>query len=178
MAKYYFRLLLLVTAIIAFFALIGSLLPRSYSFETSIEIAADPQVVFTEVNSLRRWPSWSRQFNPELIEGLQISYNGEEQGIGAAQSWQDVRGDGKLWIIDSEPGKLIAYQMKFDRFPAMSSEIRLAPTTTGTRVLWKSSGKLPGGPFYGYFGWLFGIQMKNEYQKSLEGLKALLEPKK
>lgn len=175
MGKYYFRLALLVGAVIAFLALVGSLLPRSYSFETTIEIKAKSEAVFGELNSLRRWPLWSKQFNPALIDGLKITYNGSEAGEGAAQSWSDVRGAGKLWITKSEPAKRVAYQVKFGRFPPMSSEFTLTPQGDSTEVLWRSEGKLPGGPFYGYFGWLFPIQMKNEYQKSLESLKQLVE---
>lgn len=175
MAKYYFRLILLFGAVIGFFALIGSLLPRSYSFTTEIEISATPEEIFPELNSLRNWTHWSRQWNPEKIESLVISYNGEPAGKGAAQSWTDIRGSGKLWITESLPPRSITYEMTFEGFPKMVSEFELAPTESVTRVLWSSEGRLPGGPFYGYFGWFFSAQMKSEYQMSLESLKSYVE---
>lgn len=181
MAKYYFRLALLVGAIVGFFAIIGSVLPRSYSFSTEIEITAEPAMVFAKINSLRSWQEWSRQWNPDEIADLEIQYNGEPVGAGAAQSWTDIRGNGKLWITASQLNESIEYEMKFAKFPTMTSQIELSPVTTGeqdkaTHVRWSSQGRLPSGPFYGYFGAFFSAQMKSEYEKSLKKLKSILEP--
>ena len=175
MAKYYFRLLLLVACVIGFFAIIGSLLPRSYSFTSEIEINADQTEIFPQINSLRNWTNWSRQWNPAEIENLEIQYNGEPAGVGAAQSWTDVRGTGKLWITRSLPDSSITYEMTFDNFPKMVSQIELLPGASSTNVRWTSEGRLPGGPFYGYFGSFFSSQMKSEYDKSLEKLKTFVE---
>jgi len=175
MLKYFFRLLLLIGAIIGIFAVIGSLLPRSYDFSTQIEIDAPPTAIFPKINSLRDWQDWSMQFNPTAIDDLEIEYNGEPAGVGAAKSWSDIRGTGKLWITKSSPDSSLEYEMTFANFPKMASQITLEPLQNKTRVSWNSQGKLPGGPFYGYFGWLFSTQMRNEYDKSLEKLKTLVE---
>ncbi len=180
MAKYYFRLALLVAAIIGFFALIGSLLPRSYSFSSEIAIAETPHKLFPQINSLRNWQNWSRQWNPTEIEGLTIQYNGEPTGVGAAQTWSDIRGNGKLWITESNPDQSIKYEMDFAGFPRMSSQIELVAGNSDseqplTLVRWSSEGKLPGGPFYGYFGSFFSSQMKTQYEMSLEKLKEYAE---
>ena len=182
MAKYYFRLALLILGIVAIFWVIGSLLPRSYSFQSEIEIASTPDVVFGEVNSLKKWQSWSRQWNPETIESLTIDYNGQDSGVGAAQTWEDIRGSGKLWITESEQNKKVAYDMEFGNFPRMKSQIEFFPAGSsdkpGTKVKWSSQGKLPSGPFYGFFGSFFSGQMQNEYDKSLEKLKQNIEAMK
>ncbi|MFT5300995.1 MAG: hypothetical protein ACI87E_000628 [Mariniblastus sp.] len=176
MAKYYFRLVLLVATIIGFFALVGSLLPRSYSFTSEIEVAASPEQIFPQINSLPNWQNWSRQWNPTEIEGLEISYNNVKSGAGAAQSWTDIRGKGKLWITVSEADEAIQYEMEFAGFPKMSSSIELTVAADDkTTVRWTSDGKLPGGPFYGYFGSFFSGQMKSQYGMSLEKLKSLVE---
>ncbi len=175
MLKYYFRLLLLVGAIIGIFAVIGSLIPRSYDFSTQMEMSAPPEAIFPKINSLREWQDWSMQFNPALIDDLEIEYNGEQAGKGAAQSWMDIRGKGKLWITQSEPNSRIEYETKFANFPKMSSQIELQAAEGKTLVKWKSQGKLPGGPFYGYFGSFFSTQMENEYNKSLQKLKSVVE---
>ena len=178
MAKYYFRLALLVAGIIGFFALVGSLLPRSYSFTSEIEINAEAASLFPRINSLQNWQEWSRQWNPAEIEGLEIQYNGNPDGVGAAQSWTDVRGSGKLWITQSVPDQSIEYEMTFANFPKMTSQIELVPNDSTTRIRWSSQGKLPGGPFYGYFGPFFSAQMKAEYEMSLEKLKSVAESRK
>lgn len=178
MAKYYFRLILLFGSVIAFFAILGSILPRSYSFSTEIEIARNSEPIFEQINSLRNWQTWSRQWNPAEIEGLEIQYNKQPKGVGAAQSWTDIRGKGKLWITKSKPFELIEYEMEFDGFPKMTSSFELIPDSNNeslTKVRWSSEGRLPGGPFYGYFGSFFSGQMKSQYEMSLEKLKSVLE---
>jgi len=175
MTKYYLRLLLLFGAVVGFFAIVGSLLPRSYSFVSEIRIAGSQQEIFQKINSPREWQAWSKQWNPNEIEGLVISYNGEIEGVGAAQRWSDVRGTGKLWITQSKPCESIEYEMEFANFPKMTSQIELEPIDREIRVSWSSQGKLPGGPFYGYFAAFFSSQMRSEYEKSLENLKRLIE---
>ncbi len=182
MAKYYFRLLLLFGSVVGVFAIIGSLLPRGYDFQTEIDIAAAPETIFPKINSLKNWQTWSKQFSPDEIEGLEIKYNGDESGVGAAQSWSDGRGDGKLWITESQPNQSVSFDMTFGSFPTMSSQIELTSEPNPdkeegrtTKVIWSSKGTLPGGPFYGYFGSFFGAQMQNQYDKSLEKLKSVVE---
>ena len=175
MTKYYLRLLLLFGAVIGFFAIVGSLLPRSYSFVTEIQIAGDQQEIFHKINSLRQWQSWSKQWNPDEIDSLKIRYNGISAGVDAAQSWSDIRGSGKLWITQSNPFDLIEYEMEFANFPKMTSQIELEPINQEVRVRWSSQGKLPGGPFYGYFAAFFSSQMRSEYERSLKSLKLQIE---
>ena len=177
MAKYYFRLLLLVGSVIAVIALIGSLLPRSYDFQTSVIVDAPSAKIFPYLNSLRAWPDWSRQWNPDEIEELTITYNGAAEGVGAAQSWTDRRGDGKLWITESTANELVAFEMDFANFPRMSSRIELESSQPAgqTMVTWRSSGRLPAGPFYSYFGSFFSTRMRHEYEKSLAKLKQVVE---
>lgn len=175
MMKYWFRLLLLVSAILAFFAVIGSLLPRNYDFETRIEINATADKIFPQVNTIANWKNWT-QWNPAEIPGLTVQYSGAESGKGATQSWTDVRGKGKLWITNSIPGKSIEYEMLFANFPNMDSQIELVDNgAEKTTVRWSSRGRLPAGPFYGFFAPFFPTQMRNQYDLSLNKLKALVE---
>lgn len=174
--KYIFRFFLLIAAIVAFFALIGSLLPRNYDFACDIEIAAPATEVFPKLNELPIWQDWSMQWNPDVIDGLEIQYNQPTSGVGAAQTWTDSRGQGKLWITESNLDKRIDYTMKFANFPEMQSQFVLEPNGPDkTKVTWSSNGRLPPGPFYGFFGSIFSMQMKNEYDKSLEKLKQVVE---
>lgn len=173
MTKYYFRLLLLLATIFGIFALIGSLLPRGYSISSEILIDAPPQAVFAEINDLENWQSWS-PWSPERIEGLTVRCIGTS-GVGNAMTWNDARGEGKLWIITSEPACKIEYLMRFSNFPEMTSDITLTPTDNATKVQWSSQGRLPSGPFYGYLAPFFGYHMRHEYDESLIRLKDKLE---
>ena len=99
------------------------------------------------------------------------------EDIDSSRSWTDRRGDGKLWITDSTANELVAFEMDFANFPRMSSRIELESSQPAgqTMVTWSSSGRLPAGPFYGYFGSFFSTQMRHEYEKSLAKLKQVVE---
>lgn len=174
MAKYFFRLILLIGVLLGILAIIGSLLPRSYDFESQVQIEASPKRVFDEVNTIANWRDWT-QWNPERIPDLEVKYSGSETGVGATQSWTDVRGSGKLWITESQPDQLIVYEMVFANFPRMTSRIEIQPIGEQTHVRWSSQGKLPGGPFYGFFAPFFSTQMGYEYERNLDELKQKLE---
>ena len=131
-------------------------------------------VVFDMMNSLPNWQQWSN-FSKERVEGLVIEYSSTKSGEGAVQKWEDARGKGKMWITQSQPHSKIEYDLKFDGFPTMKSTIEIEESGQTTTVVWSSSGKLPGGPFYGYFALLFPGQMQYEYQQSLKRLKELVE---
>jgi len=175
MLKYFIRLLLLIAVIIGIIALFGMMLPRNYDFSSRIEIDAPAEKVFAKINSLRDWQDWSRQWNPVAIDGLEITYNAVPEGVGAAQSWTDPRGEGKLWITESVPNQRIAYDMTFWNFPKMASSIELSGDENKTVVEWNSKGRLPSSPFYGFFGAIYSTQMRNEYDMSLEKLKQVVE---
>ena len=173
--KYWIRLMLLVGAVLAVFAVIGSLLPRSYDFSTQIEVNSPAKEIFPQINTISNWKNWT-QWNPADIPGLTVQYSGEEAGEGATQTWKDVRGHGKLWITKSVPGKEIAYNMDFANFPTMTGRIEISELGESQSVVrWSSRGKLPGGPFYGFFAPFFSTQMKNQYDQSLAKLKNLVE---
>ena len=82
-------LLALVVVVIG----IGALLPKDFAVERSIEINASPEVVFDEVNSLRKWSAWS----PWLARdpSIENTYSGPEAGVGATVVWtSEEAGDG------------------------------------------------------------------------------------
>ena len=176
MAKYFLRLLLLIAAIIGVLLLAERMLPRSYDFQQSVEIERPAAEIFPYLNSLKKWPQWSQQFNVELIEQLVIKYNGTEEGVGAAQTWTEIRGSGEIWITESEPSETLAYAAAFHGFPEMNSTFTLASAGENkTLVKWRSTGELPSTPLYGLMSTIFVSQMEYEYEKSLAGLKALVE---
>ena len=168
------RILLAALVLVGVLALIGSFLPRGYEFQTELTIKAKPATIFPMVNTPRNWQKWS-MWSPEKVVGLKVEYRGNESGVGAEQFWTEIRGAGKMWITASQPERSIEYKMVFANFPQMNSTILLEPNGDSTDVKWKSSGRLPSGPFYGYFAWLFGSQMKYQYQTALENLSEFVE---
>ena len=176
MAKYFLRLLLLIAAVIGVLLFFERMLPRSYDFQQTVEIDRPADEIFPYLNSLKKWPQWSHQFNVEKIPNLVIKYNGTEEGVGAAQTWTEDRGEGELWITESTPNKSLTYKNTFVNFPEATSTFTLEPAGENkTVVIWHSTGELPSTPPYGLLAPLFPGQMGHAYQKSLVELKALVE---
>lgn len=174
MANLLLRIVLVVALLIALVSLVGTLLPRDYDFESRVEVNASPAEIFPLINQIRNWQRWS-MWNPERIENLDIQYRGNPAGVGAEQVWIDVRGKGELKIIESEPNRRIKYRLNFGDFQKMESTIELVPEGDTTRVVWRSAGRLPAGPFYGYFRPLFSRGMKDQYDQALAELKRIAE---
>ena len=154
---------------------VGWLMPRQYSFSQEIVVDAPPEKIFPMLYSLRNWQAWST-WNSEKHPEWNITYSGRHRGVGATQTWEDTRGFGKLWISDIERDAKIEYCVEFQDFPKMTSTFHLiADDTTKTRVRWSSTGNLPSGPFYGWFGWFYSSMMKQQYLTDLTKLKQVVE---
>lgn len=174
MAKILIRLAAVIVGFAVVVAIVGNFLPRSYDFQVTRQIQADPAIVFSMINELPNWQQWSN-WNPERVEDLKIQYGPVKAGQGAVQTWTDARDSGKLWITESVENRLVEYRLKFGSFPEMQSRIQLQPNDNGTLVSWSSQGQLPAGPFYGYSAILFPKQMSYQYQDNLKRLAEITE---
>jgi uncharacterized membrane protein len=165
------RLTLVVAAGIGMVLLVGAILPREFAIEQEVDIAAPRPAVFAQVNDLHRWLTWS-PWRAEVIGAERIQIGEPASGEGAKMLWEDPRGQGKLWLTQSDPPSTVAYNSNLAQFQGIRGEFRLAEIPSGTRVTWTSQGRLPGGPFYGYFRYFFGAEMERQFQASLHRLKA------
>ena len=174
MNSIFLRLLLVIAVFVGILWFIGSMLPRDYSLEATAVIACQPEEVFPKLNNLSEWQDWS----PWSSENLEVKFPGETTGVGAIQTWTDPRGNGKLWITESQPHSLIKYKMYSGGFPELESQFDIkAISEKQTQVKWSSKGRLPSGAFYGFFSMLFEPGMQAEYDRGLTKLKADLESK-
>ena len=171
-----FRLLGVIAVFIMIVLLIGTLIPRDYDAATHVVIKAPPEVIFPELNTIKRWSNWS-MWSEHEIEGLTVTYSGPASGVGAIQEWTEPRGAGVLEITESIPNQKIGFVSEFSNFPEMDSTIRLDPQAEGTKVTWQSIGSLPSGPFYGWFGMTINDSLEMEFRKALNKLKVQSESK-
>jgi hypothetical protein len=97
-------------------------------------------------------------------------------GEKASLSWREQRGNGSLWIHRSVQNEVIEYRSKFADFPTMDSSLRLIEEEPDkTRIVWRSQGRLPAGPFYGWAAIVFGTGLTAQYDRDLLNLKNLCE---
>jgi len=145
---------------------IGYVLPRSYDFEVGETVKADPEVVFDNIDKFTDWQTWSQwsSKNPNISK-LEYGDNGD------SMQWTDNRGKGEMKIVDTEPGKRVSVTSNYGNFPEMNSTISVSAETGFTIIAWRSVGRLPSGPFYGYFSPFFPNGMRAQYADSLRKLK-------
>ena len=114
-------------------------------------------------------------WSPERIDDLQVKYAGPDAGIGAEQIWTDERGTGRMKITGSQENQQVQFRIDFLNFHEMLNRLDISGDENGSTVIWTSSGELPGGPFYGYFGSLFSSGMELQYEQALQELKKVVE---
>ncbi len=168
---YFARLLLLVAVLVGLVLLVGTLLPRSFHVEQSISIEAPRADVYSQIANLQQWLQWSpwSQVDAEIHRPA-----GEDAAGRAAIWWRDPRGDGKLWLDGLEPDTAVSYRLTAGPFPEGHGRIELRGDSP-TEVRWTLTGRLPAGPFYGYFRLFFHAEMRQQFARSLERLEQLCE---
>ncbi len=176
MFRLFLRVAAAFAALVGLVLLIGCFIPRNYDVEATVLINAPASSVFPKINQLNNWETWS-PISESRISSLEADYSGEIAGVGAIQTWREPRGEGKMWITASQPDEQIEYLWRFANWPELKGTFEFVPSDDGSQceVKWRSVGKLPGGPFYGYFGVLLDSLLTNEYQNCLERLKDELE---
>jgi uncharacterized protein YndB with AHSA1/START domain len=87
--------------------------PSEFHVERSASLSAPAEVVFTQLNDLRKWAAWSpwEKLDPNMTK----TFAGPEQGVGASYTWQgnDQAGKGKMTIVKEDPPKQIVYKLEF-----------------------------------------------------------------
>ena len=169
---------IIVGAIVLIVLTAGTVLPSDYRVERSIEIAASPEVVFGEVNSLKKWDAWSPWIARD--ESIQNSFSGPDEGVGATASWtSDNSGDGSQTIKVSRPHSRIETELNFGSQGSATADWRFEAAGDGTRVTWGMGGDMPG-PLGGLMasrmdGWI-GADYEDGLARLKKHVEALPEP--
>ena len=152
---------------------VGSFLSNEFRVERSIEIDAAPEVVFDEVNSLKKWSAWS----PWLARdpSIQNTYSGPDSGVGAMVSWtSESSGNGTQTITKSERPTRIETALDFGEMGQPNADWTFEPSGAGTKVTWGLSGEAVG-PLGGYFAKMMDGWVGKDYEDGLRRLKQVIE---
>lgn len=164
-----------VIAVLVLFLTIGFLLPREYSVERSIVIAAPPAAIHEVVGNLEEWPHW--QPWQDMDETIQTTLGERTTGAGASQTWTGKDGTGSLEFTSSDPATGIAYEMTMnDGEYASTGSVRYEPAEAGTRVTWSMEGAVgAGNPVHRYFVVLMDAMVGPPFEEGLRRLKSRVE---
>ena len=164
---------LVVLALVVVVVGIGAFLPKDFRVERSIEINASPELVFDEVNSLKKWDAWSPWIARD--PSIQNSFAGPEAGVGAKVRWTSEKsGEGTQTITLSERPTRIEMALDFGDMGQPSADWTFEPSGDGVRVTWGLSGTASGA-LGGYFAKMMDGWVGADYEDGLARLKKLAE---
>lgn len=135
-------LITLAALIVIFIAVVASR-PNDFRITRSALIAAPPDIVFEQVNDLRRFQDWSPWAKRD--PNARNTFEGPTAGTGAVFKWagnKDV-GEGIMTLTESRPHELVRFRLEFLRpFAATNSvEFTFTPEDGQTRVTWSMFGQ-------------------------------------
>lgn len=137
------KILLGAGVVVLGFVAVVATRPSEYHIERSASVAAAPDVVYSQVNDLATFQSWSpwARLDPEMKTEL----SSPSAGVGANYHWtgNDQVGEGNMKIIDSTSNGKVVIDLNFLK-PMESQALTtfsFEPEAEGTKVTWSMDGK-------------------------------------
>ena len=159
---------------------VGLLLPREFTLQRSITVAASPERIHQETSRLDRWELWATWLRDD--PSLTVKPGPSLEGVGASLSWQNETGGGHMSVTRSDPAWGVAFDMTLGRKQqpvASSLQYRvLAATADGqprTEVVWTLQGDSGWDLMERYFNLLLDPLMGPMLEDGLQRLKMQAE---
>ena len=169
------RLGVILAGFVVTILVVGFLLPSKAHVERSLVIDASPDRIFSEVNNLKKWPTWSPWHKND--PNMKVTYSGPPEGVGASSSWEsESEGNGAMTISESLPGKSLAIVLDFGDRGTATSFWKFSPEGEGsTRVTWGFDTDLGNNPAMRFFGLAMDSMVGAQYEAGLRNLKEICE---
>ena len=117
--------------------------PGTYEVSRSIAVVVAPERVHALANDFHNFPNWSPW--QKLDPGMQTTFDGAAQGVGAKYAWQGNKevGKGRMAIIESIPARKVGMDLEFiEPFASQTrTDIDIEPTASGSKVTWSMRGE-------------------------------------
>lgn len=170
-------LLGVIALLVAALLIYAAMQSADFTISRSTTIAAPPEVVFAEVDDLRRWQDWSPW--AKLDPYAKSDFSGPEKGDGAGFAWSGNSriGTGAMTIVESRPNERIRIRLDFLKPMRATNEalFTFQPEGAGTRVQWQMTGQ---NSFTGRLACMVMDMDKavgGEFEKGLAAMKTKIE---
>lgn len=137
-----FPIFIIVAVIVAGFLILAALQPSEIRVTRSTLVSAPAAAAFLQVNDLDHWQKVSpyAQMDPTA----KTTFTGPRAGKDASLAWDGNKriGAGRMTVIESQPDRLVRYQLDFVR-PFKSTgfaEFTFEPAGAQTAVTWTMHG--------------------------------------
>lgn len=158
--------------LIAVFAAVGLLIPKVTSVERSLVIQAPAEVIFEQVNDLKKNEAWS----PWKDSTMKITYGPVTEGKGASYSWQSEKmGKGTQTTEESVPASLIKVDLDFGSMGTAKADWNFAPEGDGVKVTQKMTSDAGMNPAKRWISLLTDKMIGPMFEKGLVSLKQVSE---
>lgn len=163
-----------LAAVIAILAAVGLLLPSAYKVERSVTIQAPVEVVFDQVNDLKKNEAWS----PWKDSTMTITYSEPSVGKGASSSWKSEHmGNGTQTIEESVPNSSIDLNLDFDGMGTAKAKWTFAQEGEGVKVTQAMTGDQGMNPVKRWMGVMMDKMIGGYFERGLASLKEVSESK-
>ncbi|MFN3940015.1 MAG: SRPBCC family protein [Chitinophagales bacterium] len=172
------QLFIILAGIFATIVVVSFFLPSKIVFERSLTIQADIKSVFSYVNDLTYWQTWSAwsKFNDHSII---CTFNAKHTGKGAVMHWKGKKlGKGKMELTGSKPNKNLESELYFNNSGfRIFYQFIFTELADGTHVQWIASGKMRRFGIAKWIALMLPRWMGRDMEIGLQLLKQLAENK-
>lgn len=166
------NIVIVIFALIAVLALVGLLLPGTTKVERSVVIQAPAEVIFDQVNDLKKNEAWTPWKDPTM----KITYGPVTEGKGATSSWaSENMGNGTMTIVESVPSTSIALDLDFGSMGGAKAFWAFAPEGEGVKVTETMTSEAGMNPVMRWMGLMSDKLIGPYYEKGLASLKTVSE---
>ncbi len=160
--------------LIALVMAVGLLLPSAYKVERSVTIQAPIDVVFDQVNDLRKNEAWSPWKDPTMV----IKYSEPSAGKGASSSWTSKdMGEGTQTIVESVPNSTIDIHLDFGGMGTSEAKWMFSQESDAVKVTQQMYGDQGMNPVKRYMNLMVDKMVGPYFEKGLASLKQVSEDK-
>ena len=168
------KILLIIMMIpVMVFICVGIGFSNNYSATYSFEVKAPIDQVHSYVGDLEKWPLW----NPWQLsdETVVIILGDITQGVGASQSWEGKKGEGRLVITKAEATSGIEFdEWVDDKSQKGINKISYEAVNGNTMVTWTISGEEPGFIMGGWHAKMMMMLCPSYFQTGLSALNEVI----
>ncbi|MFZ1609716.1 MAG: SRPBCC family protein [Chitinophagales bacterium] len=136
-------ILLILSGAFALLIIVGIFLPSKISFERNLSINADKKIIFSYLENLKQWETWSA-WSTQNDASIIFTFPKKYSGTGAIMQWKGKKlGAGRMEILKSNPNQQLEMQLMFN-----NSGFRIYYFFTlkdiggSTHVQWEAIGKM------------------------------------
>jgi len=136
-------ILIAIAVIVVLFIVVVAMRPSEFRVTRTGRISAPAEVVFANVNALRKWEAWSPW--AKMDPNAKSTYSGPDSGPGSSMHWSGNKkvGEGRMTIVDTKSNEVIHLKLEFLRPMKVTNMAEFLFKADGhqTSVTWSMSGK-------------------------------------